>query len=322
MTYKTSASLEMAVKQAAKDSPQDTNRAIAGFWHHRLLCRVFAGDNRSFVLKGGHAMLARTIDARATRNIDLLSTDGSLDAALEELKRLAAADLGDFAAFEFVGATPIKAEDEYRSGLDVRFKCLVGAKPVQDVSIDLVIDEVSLEDVDVMAPVDRLDVRGIKVCDYVVYPVEYALADKLCGIIESHGGRPSSRVKDLVDIAVVATSMTVDGEKLQKRIATELGARRLPRPTAFNVPGMWWDSYSTAYAKMEKQTHVAEEAAKLDSAVVLAKSLLDPAIHSSVSEKNWNPELKRWLAKAEASAVDVAVDFMDEYADVFEELAK
>lgn len=43
MTYKTSASLEMAVKQAAKDSPQDTNRAIAGFWHHRLLCRVFAG---------------------------------------------------------------------------------------------------------------------------------------------------------------------------------------------------------------------------------------------------------------------------------------
>lgn len=27
-------------------------------------------------------------------------------------------------------------------------------------------------------------------------------------------------------------------------------------------------------------------------------------------------------AKAEASVVDVAVDFMDEYADVFEELAK
>ena len=322
MTYKTPTSLEMAVKQAAKDSPQGTNRAIAGFWHHRLLCRVFAGDNRSFVLKGGHAMLARTVDARATRDIDLLSTDGSLDTALEELKRLAASDLGDFATFEFVGTTPIKAEDEYRSGLDVRFKCLVGAKPVQDISIDLVIDEVSLEDVDVMAPVDRLDVRDIEVCDYVVYPVEYALADKLCGIIESHGGRPSSRVKDLVDIAVVASSMTVDGEKLQKRITTELGVRRLLQPTSFNVPDMWWDSYSAAYAKMAKQTHVAEEAARLDGAVILAKSLLDPAIDSLVSEKNWSPELKCWLAKAEISAVDVAVDFMDEYADVFEELAK
>lgn len=35
---------------------------------------------------------------------------------------------------------------------------------------------------------------------------------------------------------------------------------------------------------------------------------------------------KPWVmiqpASAEASAVDVAVDFMDEYADVFEELAK
>ena len=322
MTYKTPASLEMAVKQVAKDSRQDTNRAIAGFWHHRLLCRVFAGDNRSFVLKGGHAMLARTVDARATRDIDLLSMDNSLDAALEELRRLAATDLGDFAAFEFVSATPIKAEDEYRSGLDVRFKCLVGAKPVQDVSIDLVVDEVSLEDVDVMTPADRLDVRDVEVCDYAVYPVECALADKLCGIIETHDGRPSSRVKDLVDIAVVASSMTVDGEKLQKRITTELRARRLSQPNAFNVPDVWWDSYSAAYAKMAKQARVASEAAKLDGAVVLAKSLLDPAIDSSVSEKKWNPEVKRWLTEAEALVIDVAVDFMDEYADVCEELAK
>lgn len=37
LTYKTPAALEMAVKQAAKDSPQDTNRAIACFWRRRLL---------------------------------------------------------------------------------------------------------------------------------------------------------------------------------------------------------------------------------------------------------------------------------------------
>ena len=73
---------------------------------------------------------------------------------------------------------------------------------------------------------------------------------------------------------------------------------------------------------MAKQARVASEAAKLDGAVVLAKSLLDPAIDSSVSEKKWNPEVKRWLTEAEALVIDVAIDFMDEYADVFEELAK
>ncbi|WP_294360092.1 type II toxin-antitoxin system Phd/YefM family antitoxin [uncultured Senegalimassilia sp.] len=38
--------------------------------------------------------------------------------------------------------------------------------------------------------------------------------------------------------------------------------------------------------------------------------------------KNNEPWVIIQPAKAEASAVDVAADFMDEYADVFEELAK
>ena len=35
----------MAVKEAAKASSQDTNRAISGFYFHRLLCRVFTDGN-------------------------------------------------------------------------------------------------------------------------------------------------------------------------------------------------------------------------------------------------------------------------------------
>ena len=118
------------------------------------------------------------------RDIDLLSKKDSLDAAVEELKRLATVDLDDFAAFEFLRATPIKTEDEYRSGLNARFRCLVGAKPVQDVSIDLVVDEVALENTDVVAPADRLEVRGVEVCDYAVYPVECALVET--SIFEVH----------------------------------------------------------------------------------------------------------------------------------------
>lgn len=73
MTYKSAAALEMAVKAAATASRLDTNRAIASFYFHRLLCRVFAGGNDAFVLKGGQSMLSRTVDARATRDIDLLA---------------------------------------------------------------------------------------------------------------------------------------------------------------------------------------------------------------------------------------------------------
>lgn len=73
MIYESPAALEMAIKAAAKVSPCDTNKAIAAFYLHRFLYRVFMENNCSFVLKGGRAMLARTLDARATRDIDLLS---------------------------------------------------------------------------------------------------------------------------------------------------------------------------------------------------------------------------------------------------------
>lgn len=64
MRYKTPAAHGMAVKEAAKKSPLDANRAIAGFYLHRLLCRVFSDPDSPFVLKGGQSVLARNLPER------------------------------------------------------------------------------------------------------------------------------------------------------------------------------------------------------------------------------------------------------------------
>lgn len=142
MRYKTPAALEMAVKEAAKKSPLDTNRAIAGFYFHRLLCRVFSDPDSPFVLKGGQSVLARTVDARATRDIDLLARETSVEAAVADLRRLAGIGLDDFISFSFDKAEPIKADDEYRSGMKVWFTPSLGGKSLKAVSVDLVVDEV------------------------------------------------------------------------------------------------------------------------------------------------------------------------------------
>ena len=142
MRYKTPAALEMAVKEAAKKSPLDTNRAIAGFYFHRLLCRVFSDPDSPFVLKGGQSVLARTVDARATRDIDLFARETSVEAAVADLRRLAGIGLDDFISFSFDKAEPIKADDEYRSGMKVWFTPSLGGKSLQAVSVDLVVDEV------------------------------------------------------------------------------------------------------------------------------------------------------------------------------------
>ena len=111
----------MAVKEAARKSPLDANRAIAGFYFHRLLCRVFSDPDSPLVLKGGQSVLARTVDARAARGIDLLARETSVEAAVADLRRLAGIGLDDFISFSFDKAEPTKAGDEYRSGMKVWF---------------------------------------------------------------------------------------------------------------------------------------------------------------------------------------------------------
>ena len=90
MRYKTPNALEMAVKDAARRSAQDTGRAISGFYFHRPLCRVFSLPGGRFVLKGGQGMLARTIDARATHDIDLLFKERSQPGSIGEASEMAA----------------------------------------------------------------------------------------------------------------------------------------------------------------------------------------------------------------------------------------
>ena len=279
---------------AAKASPMDTGRAYAGFFFHRLLCRVFSDPDSHFLLKGGLSMLARTIDARATRDIDLLSTGDDLGEAVEELKRLAAVDLGDFVTFSFAGMTPIKAEDEYRSGMNVRFQVRLGNKKLQDISIDLVVDDIPQDDFDTVMPADRITVRDLPTCSYRVYAVESSLADKSCGITERHRGRPSSRQKDLVDVVVFARSCAIDGTKLSRRLRLECLARRMLLPNHFEIPAEWFDAGQTRFRKLCRQVPLATDIGDISAAVALAAALFDPAIEGSTEGRIWNPELGNW----------------------------
>ena len=56
---------------------------------------------------------------------------------------------------------------------------------MQQIAIDLVIEEIPLENTELITPVDRIDIEGLQTCDYLVYPVENALADKLAPWLKS-----------------------------------------------------------------------------------------------------------------------------------------
>ena len=294
MAYRVADNLDMAIKAAAKASPMNTSRAYAGFFFHRLLCRVFSDPAARFLLKGGQSMLARTVDARTTRDIDLLAADGALDEAIEELKRLAEADLGDFVTFSFAWASPIKAEDDYRSGACVSFHVRLGNKRLQDISVDLVVDEIPQEGFDVVTPADRLEVQGIPVCDYRTYTVESALADKFCGIVERHDGRASSRQKDLVDVIVYERTCDIDGSSLLRRLRLECAARRIGVPDHFEAPVEWQGAGESRFEKLCHQTPLLSDVRGLGAAVDIACALFDPVLAGLACDKTWTPSTGAW----------------------------
>ena len=294
MRYKIPAALEMAAKAAARRSVLDTGRAMTGFYLHRLLCRIFSDPHHAFVLKGGQSMLARTVDARATKDIDLLCKERSLERALEELERLASADLGDHMRFTLASADPIKVEDEYRSGLRAVFQPTLGPKSLQPISIDLVVDEVPLERAEFVAPADRIDIEGLQVCDYLVYPVESALADKLCALVERYDGRASSRVKDLVDIAIHAATCPIDGGKLRECVLREGAVRGIALPEAFGIPDEWGAPHARQFEKLCSQTGLPHSLRSIGASVELASRLFDPVLTGFADGMTWNPATCEW----------------------------
>lgn len=296
MRYQNPAALEMAVKQAAKASPLDTNRAVTAFYFHRFLCRIFSNSDYSFVLKGGQSMLARTIDARATRDIDLLSSGKTLESALCELRSLAEIDLGDFVTFEFINSSLIKADDDYRSGLVVKFAFYLGSKRMGVLSIDLVADEVPIEDAELITPADRIGITGLEEHDYLVYSVENALADKMCAIIEQHAGRSSTRVKDLVDIVVYALTSEFHGRILSIRLKRELSIRGLAQPKNFEIPEIWRKSQQRTFLRLYDQTGMSKNFRSIEKSFSLAQRLFNPVLAGNADGLKWDFRLQDWIS--------------------------
>lgn len=295
--YQSSAALEMAVRAAARKSGRDVSRAIEEFYTGRLLERVFSEEGSAFVLKGGRSMLARTVDARYTRDTDFQYEGADLAVAVEELKRLAAMDLGDFMEFRFLSAERIANEQEYRDGYRVVFDAVLGGtKSLSQVSIDLVAAQVSSADVDVVEPANRLEIKGIPTFDYRVYPVVCAVADKVCATMQLYSGnRPSSRVRDLVDLVVYVTNEDMDGTALSERIELESRLRRLYPLAGFMVPESWHGASARSFVKSAKEANLPAEYCSVVDAEQLVVACVNPAIDHSVDGMVWSAAQLEWI---------------------------
>lgn len=281
-------------KVVAKQTGADTGALVRQFVFGRFLARVFHDHTVPWVLKGGTAVLARVSDARTTKDVDLLLELGSLDAAVQALRKVTAIDLRDHFRFVITGVEPSLggAGQPAVDGCRVNVDAYCGAMRKDRFGVDLVTGSLMTAAPDIH--VDRvLELRGIEPQLMRLYPVVDHVADKLCATQATYGADrdlPSSRVRDLVDLVVLARSQDVDGPALIGAVRGEWAHRGLPGAPVFAPPPHW----DRLYPREARKTSAVADVTRFEDAVALVSAFLAPALDGTASDRRWIASECRW----------------------------
>lgn len=277
--------LDAAVKArvARADDPAQPKALTASdryqqFIFDRFLTRVFAADDSPWLLKGGTSMLARVADARRTRDVDLTSPEAEISAAVEDLRQRieTAVPLDDHLTFVITADKPT-GRGEGQPDVDTRqvsIEAYAGQRRITRFHVDVAVGPAPIGEVEVREPVTRLELgRPIQTRPYRLYPIVDQIAEKVRATMSTaYPTGSSSRVKDLVDLVVIARSERIPLRALQLAIATHRARARLPEFETFTTPADWERRYASEAAG------TAAAGVSFTEAVELVREVVDPAL--------------------------------------------
>jgi hypothetical protein len=301
-------SLELAIKDAAKKTAAQAGPGVSAASvdaqvrqarYDRFLSRVFAeGEQSEWLLKGGMSMLARVPRSRTTKDVDLAALAApDLTEAQRALAALAQVDLGDHLTFRLIRSTATGL-GENQPGVATRryvFACIDAdyGTQVDTVVVDVVVGPPPVGRPEVIEPANRLHLRRPLVTfPYRLYPVADQIADKVCATVDTQypGGKRSTRVKDLVDLVLIACTQTVDLDELRTAIAAKRELSRIGPFEHFDVPVEWAHTYpATAKGVPTAESLSAQTAASL------VASFVDPALAQRPTPAAWDPQALAWI---------------------------
>jgi len=294
--YATAAAFRAALKDrlacVALEAGYPLSEIQRQFAYDRLLARCFSTNWDRWVLKGAGALLARLDGARHSKDIDLFYSDrrAEIAAAVEDLEHALHTDLGDHFAFEVVRTTSLP---EAAKGRRVHVRSGLGPVAFSAFHVDVVVGTAMSCEPDEVSPLVRVTIPGLVRPAYRAFPLVDHIADKLCATEETHERagrrRASTRVKDLVDLALIARSQTIDGHQLRTAIQVGFAHRGLAVPSCFTVPdGAVWRTQFPRVARDAPPPVLA-----YDDALDLVCRMLDPVLGGSTPNQ-WDPNRACW----------------------------
>ncbi len=293
-TYSSPEALKQALEQRLRTSAANgttfaRKRQLLVF--DRFLARIVAVLGDTATLKGALVLELRIERARTTKDIDLRMT-GSPNDILAKLQEASRRDLRDFMTFEVRpdDAHPdIQNDGMQYEGLRFRAECRLAGKIYgQPFGVDVAFGDPLLGEPEVVMADDVLAFAGIAPPTLRIYPIETHIAEKLHAYTMPRT-RPNSRVKDLPDIALLATARAIDATRLRDALEQTFTFRKTHSlPAMFPEPLPAWN---VPYAAMAREDQLAWTT--LADVVRVAKAFLDPVLVGDL-DAVWDPEAWVW----------------------------
>jgi hypothetical protein len=233
--------LEARLKSLAQDDGIDLQRLRRQVSFDRLLARLFSEPNAPWLLKGGYAMELRLRSARTTKDIDLSLPGevGGKGGVLERLQDRAATDMSDYFTF-VVGLPQMDLDGAPEGGSRYPVIASLAGRVFTKFHLDVGIGDPVVRPTEIIQGRDWLGFAGIPPVACIAISREQQFAEKLHAYTRLRE-RPNSRVKDLVDMALLVEMGTMEGPKLKEAIRVTFEQRGTHAvPAIFPDPPESW----------------------------------------------------------------------------------
>lgn len=190
--------LEARLKGLAETEGADIQRLRRQIAFDRLLARLFSTSQKGWALKGGYALELRTIEARATRDVDLtlahprflpLPEASIQERLLEELRQRASVGLDDFFIF-LIGQPAMDIEAAPYGGTRYPVTAQMDGRTFVKFHMDIGIGDPLLEPTEILTGRDWLGFAEIPAPTFTCISNEQQLAEKLHAYTMPYRPRP------------------------------------------------------------------------------------------------------------------------------------
>lgn len=239
--------LEDRLMKITREERVDVQRLRRQVAFDRLLCRLFRAAPSPWLLKGGYAMELRLAVARTTRDIDLAlrpesggKPDWRPEDTQQQLQTAASVDLSDHFVF-LIGSATRDLDAAPYGGARYPVEAQMGGRTFAKFHLDVSSGDVLREPYETLQGRDWLAFAGIGTVPFPAVSREEQFAEKLHAYTLPRSERPNSRVKDLVDMALLLQQGRLDQARLRESIRATFARRNTHAvPTSLSEPPAEW----------------------------------------------------------------------------------